>query len=612
MPVHKKVGDEVIGGTMNLDAPIRMRAVGVGSQTVLAQIVKLVEEAQTNKAPIQAFADRVARYFVPMVVSVSLLTFVVWYVLLKTGVAPVEWRDPNEDDFLFAFMNAVAVMVISCPCALGLATPTAVMVGTGVGAKFGILFKGGQPLETTGKTKFVLFDKTGTLTIGRASVDASETTVLLDDNGKRDNDDEVKSDGGADAHKRDEVELWSLIGSVEAMSEHLLAKAICLFAQTECSRLGGSMQMATQRKVADFHAETARGVRGRVDGEHDVVVGNRSWMGDNDIDVTARANELMMAIEKRGHIAVAAAVDGRIQAVVSISDPLKPESRMVVRRLQQQGIQVCMVTGDNHRTAECIGEKLGLPSSAIFAEVAPKDKADVVQHVRNRLSTGDGMVMFVGDGINDSPAIAAADIGMAVGGGTDVAVETASVVLMRSDLTDVLVALDLSRCTMNRIRWNFRFALVYNMIGIPLAAGVLYPLLHTMMPPALAAAAMGCSSLSVVLSSLRLNWYRPPKYLRRKLGGISGGAVSGGAGGWRSRSHSRSRSRSRSLQRLQFHDDGVELFHMPSLNDFDDDNGDNGDAGYGMPRPSRKFGRRSGYTELNSVVVVDDDDDIYD
>eukprot|EP00808_Paulinella_micropora_P011436 g7840.t1 len=501
LPVQKNEGDHVIGATVNLEGPILMRATGVGSDTTLSKIVAMVNEAQSGKAPIQAFADSVAQYFVPMVVLIALVTFVTWWILLRLGVAPETYHTHNVSDFLFAFMFGVSVLVISCPCSLGLATPTAVMVGTGVGAQLGILFKGGEPLEHCGQANKILFDKTGTLTRGHPTVSALESFLYTKETGST------------------VMELWCLLGSAELQSEHLLGKAIVDFVKTQ-----PEMHLT---EPDFFEAKTGNGVSAVIKGRR-VLVGSERYLRSHEIQVWPHAQERLKAIQDIGHIAVCAAVDGAFAAVVAITDALKPEAATVVQHLRRQGIEVYMVTGDSATTATAVGHQLSIPAHCIFSEVTPNGKAEVVKTLQQggRWTPGQAvsatrseggknscLVMFVGDGVNDSPALAQSDIGVALGAGTDIAVETAKVVLMREDLTDVLTAMDLSRVVLRRIRINFVWAFIYNVLAIPIAAGIFFPWTHTVLSPALAAASMGCSSVSVVLSSLLLKWYARPNYI---------------------------------------------------------------------------------------------------
>lgn len=494
LPVHKTVGSLLIGSTICLSGPVIMRATGVGAQTMLAQIVTMVNQAQTGKAPIQAYADSVSKYFVPFVLLMSLLTLVVWYSLCLSGRIPADWKPPLEGDFLFSFLFAVAVMVISCPCALGLATPTAVMVGTGVGAQLGILFKGGGPLEVTGKATTVLFDKTGTLTRGSPSVDFPSCTQYTCHSVKSSN------------------EFWKLVGAVEAVSEHLLARAIVKFAAKQIApiELPG---------CEDFVTVGGRGVKGRVEGKT-VFVGNVEWMEVNNIPVQQEIVRDMYTAQTKGQICVVVAVDGQMAGLVVITDILKPEAIYVIRRLRNKDINVGMVTGDHNRAAQTIGKQLGLKPHEIFAQITPSGKADVIKQFQRDLeaavdSNGRSrtpVVLFVGDGVNDSPALAQADVGVAIGAGTAIAVETAQVVLTRPDLTDICTAIDLSQKTLRRIHMNYLWAFMYNVVAIPVAMGAFYPWVHIPLPPVVAALAMGLSSVSVVCSSLLLKRYQRPRY----------------------------------------------------------------------------------------------------
>ena len=477
LPVNKKQGSVVIGGTINVDNLITIRATGVGSDTVLYKIVQLVNDAQTNKAPIQAYADKIARYFVPTVCALSVLTFVIWYAVLSTfdETALRAFLPGNYTPFLFSFMLAISVVVISCPCALGLATPTAVMVGTGVGAQHGVLFKGGEPLELAGQVKAVLFDKTGTLTQGRPTVEGSSCVMLTD---------------------RKPTAVWSVVGSVEGLSEHLLGKAI-----TEYAKAVAGVSLLP---VEDFLAESGAGVRGRASNEV-VVIGNARWLRKNGVEVTAEVTDRMRAVQEQGKIAVICAINHQLTAIISITDAIKPEAPAVVRALNRRGVSVYMVTGDNEYSASAIALEIGIPRQNVFAQVTPGEKAEVVGRVQIQV---DGPVCMVGDGVNDCVGIAKADVGIAIGQGTDIAVEAAGVVLMRDDLTDVLTTIDLSRAVMDRIHRNFLWACLYNLLAIPLAAGVFYPFMHMTMPPMVAACAMGASSVSVIVSSLMLKQWK--------------------------------------------------------------------------------------------------------
>ncbi|HEV8662115.1 MAG TPA: heavy metal translocating P-type ATPase [Candidatus Methylomirabilis sp.] len=459
LPVEKRTGDPVIGATLNKTGTFRFEATKVGKDTVLAQIIRLVEEAQGSKAPIQRLADRVAGVFVPIVIGVALATFLVWWWL---GPAP---------SALFGLLSFVAVLIIACPCALGLATPTAIMVGTGRGAEHGILIRGGESLETAHRLTAVVFDKTGTLTEGKPSVT-----------------DLVARDGVAEA------DLLSLAASLEKGSEHPLGEAIV--------READSRGLALSAADA-FEAVPGRGVRGEVTGRK-VVLGNDRMLAEEGIapgGLAAVAERLAAA----GKTSMFVAVDGRAVGIIAVADTLKPGSRDAVERLHRLGIQVVMLTGDNRRTAEAIARGVGI--DRVKAEVLPEDKVAAVKE----LQAEGQVVAMVGDGINDAPALAASDIGIAMGTGTDVAMEAADITLVKGDLRGVVTSIELSRRTLRTIKQNLFWAFIYNVLGIPVAAGVLYPLFGIWLDhmPMIAAAAMAFSSVSVVMNSLRLRRFRP-------------------------------------------------------------------------------------------------------
>jgi len=483
LPISKNPGDQVIGGTINKEGMIRIKATHVGADTALSRIVQLVEEAQTQKAPIQAFADKVARFFVPTILFLAFLTFSVWFSLSMSGVLPADWIPSGSNNFVFSFLFALSVVVIACPCALGLATPTAVMVGTGIGARHGILIKGGAALEIGHKVSAVIFDKTGTLTQGAPSV--TQTRIFDDSTSLR--------------------RFYQLTGSAESASEHPLAKAILEKAKVMVS---GGLNESERLQLVEpeqFSVEPGRGLRCRVKSQ-EVMIGNRSWMEDNRINVPFEADDFICGVEEEGETCVLVGVDGKFVGCIAIADTLKPEASAVVEKLKRMKIDVCMVTGDNRRTAHAIASKVGI--THVFAEVLPAKKAEKVKE----LQRSNKKVAMVGDGINDSPALAQADLGIAVGAGTDVAIETADVVLMKNDLRDVVAALHLSKATFRRIRINLCWAFLYNMVALPLAAGVFYPLMKAPVPPAAAGAAMALSSVSVVSSSLLLRFtYRRPR-----------------------------------------------------------------------------------------------------
>lgn len=489
--VSKYVGSKVIGGTINNEGLLYVRATRVGADSTLSQIVKLVEDAQASKAPIQAFADRITRIFVPAVVSISIATFFVWFMLGLANAYPAEWRGTN-DPFLFALMIGISVLVISCPCALGLATPTAVMVGTGVGANLGILIKGGRPLETAKKINAVLFDKTGTLTVGKLEV--TDCLVVSDKGLER-----------ADLTNTDVAHILSCLGSAESASEHPIGKAIFKFCK---ANLSVDMAQPTQ-----FVNTPGRGLQCVL--EHgaelvEVVVGNRFFLKEKQIEVSEAQLAHADVLESQGKTCVFVSVGSSFVGLVALSDVLKPEARVVVEILRKQGSDIYMVTGDNRRAAQYIGHALSLSDDHIFSEVVPGEKGQRVQYLQNQGLT----VCFVGDGVNDSVALSQADMGIALGTGTDVAIECADIVLMRNNLKDVAASIDLARATFRRIRINFLWAFVYNTLTIPLASGLFFPVTHAMLPPMVAGFAMALSSASVVLSSLLLRLYKKPAELR--------------------------------------------------------------------------------------------------
>ena len=452
MPVTKQPGDTVIGATINQTGAFQFRATKVGRDTLLAQIIDLVERAQASKAPIQRLADAASAVFVPVVIFLSLATFAVWFV---AGPSPA---------LTLALVSAVAVLIIACPCALGLATPLSIMVGTGKAATSGILIRSAEALETAHKLDTVVLDKTGTLTVGKP--------VLTD----------VVVTGGTT-----EDGLLELVAAAEQSSEHPLAAAI-----VEGARFRGLIE----RKAETFDSVTGKGVVARVDG-HDVLVGNFRLMSDNGIGTTA-LDDSISRLSAEGKTPVLVAIDGRAVGVVAVADTLKPGSADAVAALRHMGIDVVMITGDNRRTAAAIGRQVGI--TRVLAEVLPEHKAAEVR----RLQAEGRRVGMVGDGINDAPALAQADVGFAIGTGTDVAIESSDITLISGALEGIVTAVTLSRATMRNIRQNLFFALLYNGLGIPIAAGVLYPFFGLRLSPILAAGAMAASSLSVVTNANRL------------------------------------------------------------------------------------------------------------
>ncbi|MBM4408893.1 MAG: copper-translocating P-type ATPase [Chloroflexi bacterium] len=461
IPVSKRAGDDVIGATLNTTGTLTFRATRVGRDTVLAHIVRLVFDAQGSRAPIQRLADLVTGYFVPAVLGLAGLTFVAWLML---GPAPA---------FNLALLNTVAVLIIACPCALGLATPTSIMVGTGKGAEAGVLFRNAETLERLGSVRTVILDKTGTLTEGRPRLT-----------------DVVRAAGAPP-----EPELLLLVAAAEGGSEHPLADAIVRHVRDE---LGLGLPTA-----ADFEATPGGGVSALVHGRR-ILVGRAGFLAGAGIDTSelaADADELAAA----GRTPVLVAIDGRLAAAVAIADTLKPGSAAAVADLRARGIEVAMLTGDNPRTAAAIARSVGI--DRVFADVRPAGKSDIVRAIQAEGK----LVAMVGDGVNDAPALAAADVGVAMGTGTDVAMESAPVTLMSGDLRSLVTAIALSRATMRNIRENLFWAFAYNVLLIPVAMGALYPFTGIVLDPILAAAAMALSSVTVVSNALRLRRFRPPR-----------------------------------------------------------------------------------------------------
>jgi Cu+-exporting ATPase len=454
MPVAKATGDRVIGGTLNTTGAFRYRATAVGRDSVLARIVALVREAQGSRPPIQRLADRISAVFVPTVIVIAVATFVIWMVAADT--APL----------VRGFSAAIAVLIIACPCAMGLAVPTAVMVATGRGAQHGILIKGGDALQRAGDVRVVVLDKTGTATEGKPAV----TDVIL-----------------APGAQHPERELLALIASVEASSEHPLADAV--------------LRHTAERGIASRPARawtsfTGRGAAGTVDGVR-VIAGNETLMRESGVDPAPLAADAAR-IADAGRTPMYVAVNGTVAGLLGVADPLRATSPAAVGRLRRMGLRVVMLTGDTERTARAIAREAGIDE--VVAGVLPDGKAAEVERLRRE----GHVVAMVGDGINDAPALASADVGIAVGGGTDIAIDASDVALLRGDLRGVAAAIQLSRRTMRTMRQNLFWAFVYNVIGIPIAAGALYPAAGVLLSPILASAAMAFSSVSVVTNSLRL------------------------------------------------------------------------------------------------------------
>ena len=446
IPVDKKEGDQVIGATINKFGAFKFKATKIGKDTVLSQIIRLVEDAQGSKAPVQKLADKISGIFVPTVLVIALVTFLIFYFL---------------GDFNTGLINAVAILVIACPCALGLATPTAIMVGTGKGAENGILIKSGEHLEMAHKMDAIIFDKTGTITKGEPEVTDVEAVNGFDEN-----------------------ELLRIAGSVEKTSEHPLGQAIVGYAES---------QLVMLKDAESFAAVPGKGLKAKFEGR-DVLIGNRKLMNEGSIDLTGMEDEIS-SLEEQGKTAMIVSVDGKLAGIIAVADQIKNTSLTAIKELQDMGLQVYMITGDNERTAKAIASQVGIGN--VVADVLPEHKASKVEELK-----GQGKhVGMVGDGINDAPALAAADVGFAIGTGTDVAMEAADITLMRGDLSGVVTAIRLSHRTMKTIKQNLFWAFFYNSVGIPFAAlGFLNPMI--------AGAAMAFSSVSVVTNSLRLRNFK--------------------------------------------------------------------------------------------------------
>ncbi|WP_305042134.1 heavy metal translocating P-type ATPase [Geoalkalibacter sp.] len=458
LPVRKETGAEVVGGTLNQTGSFTFRAVKIGADTLLARIVRMVEQAQGSKLPIQALVDRVTNYFVPAVMAAALLTFLVW---LFAGPAPA---------LTFALVNAVAVLIIACPCAMGLATPTSIMVGTGRAAEMGVLFRKGEALQRLRDAQVIALDKTGTLTQGRPELTDFQV-----------------------ARDFDEGEVLRWVATVERASEHPIAEAVVAAARARGLELG---------EARDFTAEPGFGVAGKVDGRL-IQVGADRYMGRLGLAVEEFA-ERSLLLGDEGKTPLYAAVDGQLAAILAVADPLKDSTPAAVAALHAAGLRVAMITGDNRRTAAAIAKRLGIDE--VVAEVLPDGKVEAVRGLQKE----GRKVAFVGDGINDAPALAQADVGIAIGTGTDIAIEAADVVLMSGDLRNVPNALALSRATIRNIRQNLFWAFAYNTALIPVAAGVLYPAFGLLLSPVFAALAMAASSVCVVSNALRLRGFKPP------------------------------------------------------------------------------------------------------
>lgn len=454
IPVEKTPGHKVIGASINKTGYIKYKATKVGKDTALAQIIRLVEEAQGSKAPIAKLADIISGYFVPIVISLAIISALVWFFVGETPV--------------FALTIFISVLVIACPCALGLATPTAIMVGTGKGAEYGVLIKSGEALETSHKINTIVFDKTGTITEGKPKVTDIVTNL------------------------EDENEILQIAASIEKASEHPLGEAIVRYAEEK------QIQFLA---VESFNAIAGKGIEGIVKNKN-ILLGNRKLMAERNIDISSLEDKsVTLALE--GKTPMFISIEGKLAGIIAVADTVKESSKRAIEKLHSMGIKVAMLTGDNKRTAEAIGKQVGI--DVIISEVLPQDKANEVK----KLQEQGYKVAMVGDGINDAPALAMADVGIAIGSGTDVAMESADIVLMRSDLMDVPTAIQLSKNTIRNIKQNLFWAFGYNTLGIPVAMGIWYALGGHLLNPMIAALAMSFSSVSVLLNALRLKTFKP-------------------------------------------------------------------------------------------------------
>ncbi|GKV22241.1 hypothetical protein SLEP1_g32123 [Rubroshorea leprosula] len=487
-PIAKRPGDKVIGGTVNENGCLIVKATHVGSETALSQIVQLVEAAQLARAPVQKLADKISRFFVPAVVLVALITWMGWFIPGALGLYPRHWIPKGMDKFELALQFGISVLVVACPCALGLATPTAVMVATGKGASLGVLIKGGNALEKAHKVKTIVFDKTGTLTVGKPEV----VSVML-----------FSSISMED--------FCNLASTAEANSEHPIAKAVVEHARKLSQGSGSNTEYFAEAR--EFKVHLGAGVSGKV-GDKMVLVGNKRLMKTYDIPVDSEVENYISENEQLARTCVLVAIDGKVAGAIAVTDPVKPEAVRVISYLRSMGISSIMVTGDNWATARAIAKEVGIEN--VVAETDPLGKAERIKDLQMKGYT----VAMVGDGINDSPALVAADVGIAIGAGTDVAIEAADVVLIKNNLEDVITAIDLSRKTISRIRLNYVWALGYNILGLPVAAGILYPFTGIRLPPWLAGACMAASSVSVVCSSLLLQSYKKPLQVQVTQGQI--------------------------------------------------------------------------------------------
>jgi Cu+-exporting ATPase len=448
IPVEKIKGSSVIGGTINKNGVLTFKATKVGSETMLAKIIKLVEDAQAAKAPIQRYADKISSVFVPVVIVIALFTFVIWYFVLSQTLS-------------FALILTVSVLVIACPCALGLATPTAILVGTGKGASSGILIRNGAVLEKAQEIKAIAFDKTGTLTVG-----APEITDVIEY----------------------EIDAFGIAYNLEKSSEHPLADSFSKYAKDK---------KTIKMKVEKFSAVPGFGIKGTIKGK-EYYLGSSRFMKEQGLDIPKEIKLKKDALEDIGSTVVLLGSKKKLLGLFAVADKIREDSKEAISRLKTSGLMTYMITGDNERVAAAVAAEAGIDE--YFAQVLPEDKEKLIQKLKSN-----GKIAMVGDGVNDAPALAASDLGIAMGAGTDVAIETGDIILIRNTLADVVAAINLSKATMTKIKQNLFWALIYNVIGIPIAAGVLYPFFGILLSPMIAGGAMALSSVSVVTNSLLLN-----------------------------------------------------------------------------------------------------------
>eukprot|EP00607_Mallomonas_marina_P010481 CAMPEP_0182421552 /NCGR_PEP_ID=MMETSP1167-20130531/6970_1 /TAXON_ID=2988 /ORGANISM="Mallomonas Sp, Strain CCMP3275" /LENGTH=724 /DNA_ID=CAMNT_0024598799 /DNA_START=477 /DNA_END=2651 /DNA_ORIENTATION=- len=529
----------VYGGTLNISSLLYIRVTAIGSYSTLNQITQLSLLAQLSKAPVQKYVDRLASIFTPIVLLLALITFFIWFTLCSTHIIPISWYyEEYGTSFSFSLLFAISVVVISCPCGLGLAVPTAVLVGTGVGARYGVLIKGGEAFEIAHRVNTVIFDKTGTLTEGKPQL---TDTVLLDEEEERERERErekelqgsVREKEG-DGEREKEIgrrRLIRLAAIAEQNSDHPVARAILQAARSLSPSLSlpSLPSSAFHSSSLSFSLHDTREERERERegtgvsccmNEGDIIVGNRDWMMFNGFIITLETEHVLWSIETQGKTAVCVGIihtkererEREMVGVCGVCDEIKRETVSVVTALRSQRYEVWMMTGDNRSCAERVGEDIGIERERIVANATPKDK---VNHIKTLQSQG-RVVCMVGDGVNDSPSLSLSDLGVAIGAGSQVAVEAAQVVLVRSHLTDVLVTLSLSSLVFSRIQLNLLWAVLYNLLAIPVAAGVLFPWTHSQLPPQYAALSMALSSISVVTSSLSLRLYKRPELAERE------------------------------------------------------------------------------------------------